>query len=62
LAAPGSKVDAGEATVLSDLDAQAHAAYALDGILALILVRPDGHIAFRGPANRPELLKSWGCR
>ena len=45
--------------VLSDLDGRAHAAYGVDGTPALILVRPDGHIAFRGPANKPELLSSY---
>lgn len=45
--------------VLSDLDGLAHAAYGVDGTPALILVRPDGHIAFRGPANEPELLRSY---
>ena len=53
------KAEAGNAAILSDLDAHAHAAYALDGIPALILIRPDGHIAFRGPASRPELLKAY---
>lgn len=41
---------------LSDLDAAAHSAYGLDGTPALVLVRPDGHIAFRGAANKPEQL------
>ena len=53
------KAEAGDAAILSDLDARAHAAYALDGIPSLILIRPDGHIAFRGPAERPELLKAY---
>ena len=53
------KAEAGEAAILSDLDAHAHDAYALDGVPSLILVRPDGHIAFRGPASRPELLKAY---
>ena len=53
------KAEAGGAAILSDLDARAHAAYALDGLPSLILVRPDGHIAFRGPAERPELLKAY---
>lgn len=48
-------------TVLSDLDGHAHAAYGVDGRAALILVRPDGHIAFRGPAEQPELLSAY-CR
>ena len=41
---------------LSDLDGAAHAAYGLNGTPALILVRPDGHIAFRGQAAKPEAL------
>ena len=53
------KAEAGGAAILSDLDARAHAAYALDGLPSLILVRPDGHIAFRGPAERRELLKAY---
>jgi len=60
LAAPaGPDIGGGEVTVLSDFDEGAHAAYGLDGLPALILVRPDGHIAFRGPANRPELLRAY---
>ncbi len=60
LAAPADPdIGHGELTVLSDFDEGAHAAYGLDGLPALILVRPDGHIAFRGPANRPELLKAY---
>ena len=41
---------------LSDLDGAAHAAYGLNETPALILVRPDGHIAFRGQAAKPEAL------
>ncbi len=41
---------------LSDLDGAAHTAYGLDGTPALILIRPDGHIAFRGPASNPDTL------
>ncbi len=44
---------------LSDLDGAAHATYGLNGTPALVLVRPDGHIAFRGPAGRPELLRQY---
>lgn len=44
---------------LSDLDGLAHAAYGLENVPALILVRPDGHIAFRGQASRPELLRAY---
>ena len=44
------------ATCLSDLDGAAHAAYGLDGTPALVLIRPDGHIAFRGAAKHSEQL------
>ncbi len=44
---------------LSDLDGAAHATYGLNDTPALVLVRPDGHIAFRGPASRPELLQQY---
>ena len=41
---------------LSDLDGTAHAVYGLNSTPALVLVRPDGHIAFRGPASKPDAL------
>ena len=53
------EVSGASAPMLSDLDGLAHAAYALEGVPALVLVRPDGHIAFRGPAHRPELLEAY---
>ncbi|MFC0385198.1 hypothetical protein [Muricoccus vinaceus] len=31
------------------------------GAPALVLIRPDGHIAFRGPVHRPDLLQEF-CR
>lgn len=43
-------------TVLFDLDGEAHGAYGIDSAPALVLVRPDGHVAFRGPADAPDLL------
>lgn len=49
----------GDVPVLSDLDGKAHGAYGLEGKTTLVLIRPDGHIAFRGPAGRPELLKMY---
>jgi 3-(3-hydroxy-phenyl)propionate hydroxylase len=48
--------EAGESTVLYDLDGFAHAAYGTNDQPALVLVRPDGHIAFRGPVEKPHLL------
>ncbi len=48
----------GDPVPLSDLDGEAHAAYGLD-TPALILVRPDGHIAYRGSADRPDLLRGY---
>ncbi|MCC8552919.1 FAD-dependent monooxygenase [Xanthomonas hortorum] len=48
-----------DATALSDLDGLAHAAYGIGNTLALILIRPDGHIAFRGPGDKPELLRAY---
>ncbi|AXA90599.1 FAD-dependent monooxygenase [Massilia sp. YMA4] len=48
-----------DAVVLSDLDGEAHAAYGMDGQPALVLVRPDGHIAFRAAAAEPELLLAY---
>ncbi|MGY3452088.1 FAD-dependent monooxygenase [Bradyrhizobium sp. USDA 4353] len=48
-------------TALSDLDGLAHAAYGIGSEAALVLVRPDGHIAFRGAADQPERLTAY-CR
>ena len=60
LAAPLSAVaKASAATRLADRDGHAHSAFGLEGIPALVLVRPDGHIAFRGPADEPELLRAY---
>ncbi|MBB2964756.1 hypothetical protein [Methylobacterium sp. R2-1] len=53
---------AGEAPVLSDLDGKAHGAYGLEGQPALVLVRPDGHIAFRGSADHTEQLTAYCVR
>ncbi|WP_251982433.1 hypothetical protein [Methylobacterium sp. B1] len=53
---------AGDAPVLSDLDRKAHAAYGLVGRPSLVLVRPDGHIAFRGRADRPDQLTTYCSR
>lgn len=60
VSAPEAMVDEAAARdSLSDLDGAAHATYGLNGTPALVLVRPDGHIAFRGPASRPELLRQY---
>ncbi len=59
LAGPVS--EAGRVPVLSDLDGKAHGAYGLEGQSALVLVRSDGHIAYRGAADRPERLTAY-CR
>jgi 3-(3-hydroxy-phenyl)propionate hydroxylase len=60
LAAPiAPEVAASDVVCLSDLDLRAHSAYALDGVPALVLIRPDGHIAFRGSAQHPDLLEQY---
>ena len=55
----GPLFGAGEAPVLSDLDGKAHGAYGLEGQPALVLVRPDGHVAFRGAAEHVEQLTAY---
>lgn len=50
-----------DALALSDLDNEAHAAYGISDD-AVILVRPDGHIAYRGRADRPEMLAAYCTR
>ncbi|KMO36263.1 FAD-binding monooxygenase [Methylobacterium variabile] len=57
----GPSVDAGDVPVLSDLDGKAHGAYGLEDRPAVVLVRPDGHIAFRDTAERPDRLAAY-CR
>ncbi|MHC2106692.1 FAD-dependent monooxygenase [Methylobacterium sp. CM6246] len=57
----GPLVAGADALVLSDMDGKAHGAYGLEGEPALVLVRPDGHIAFRGDADRPDRLVAY-CR
>lgn len=60
LAAPLAPVaEASTATHLADRDGHTHAAFGLEGLPALVLVRPDGHLAFRGPADKPELLRQY---
>lgn len=57
----GPAIEVGEVPVLSDLDGKAHGAYGLEGQPALVLVRPDGHIAYRDAADQPERLAAY-CR
>lgn len=45
--------------ILSDLDGKAHAAYGLSDEPSLVLVRPDGHIAFRSSAKNVEELTKY---
>ena len=60
LSAPGSAGFDGESvTTLWDLDSAAHAAYGLAATPALVLVRPDGQIAFRGPLTKPDMLADY---
>jgi hypothetical protein len=54
-------VDGASVPALSDMDGKAHGAYGLEGRPALVLVRPDGHIAFRGDAERADELVAY-CR
>ncbi|GJE04541.1 hypothetical protein [Methylobacterium isbiliense] len=57
----GPMVDGASVPALSDMDGKAHGAYGLEGRPALVLVRPDGHIAFRGDAERADELVAY-CR
>jgi 3-(3-hydroxy-phenyl)propionate hydroxylase len=62
LADPGSAVDGDRDVVLDDLDGAAHRAYGLTRRPALVLVRPDGHIAFRARPDDVELLATYWRR
>lgn len=44
---------------LANRNEHAHAAFDLESIPALVLVRSDGHLAFRGPADQPALLTKY---
>jgi 3-(3-hydroxy-phenyl)propionate hydroxylase len=44
---------------LADRDGHAHAAFGLEGMPTLVLVRPDGHLAFSSPVDRPGLLTKY---
>lgn len=59
LAGPALAVD--DVPALSDLDGKAHGAYGLEGQPAILLIRPDGHIAFRDAADRSDRLAAY-CR
>ncbi|TGE01112.1 FAD-dependent monooxygenase [Methylobacterium nonmethylotrophicum] len=58
----GPMVEGGDVPVLSDMDGRAHGAYGLEGRPALVLIRPDGHIAFRGDADRTGHLQAYCLR
>lgn len=63
LGAPlGPELAAGLTACLTDHDGHAHRAYHLAGQPALVLVRPDGHLAFRGAADQPQLLRQYCAR
>ncbi|WP_458097943.1 FAD-dependent monooxygenase [Roseomonas sp. WA12] len=55
----GPLLEGAQLPVLSDLDGKAHGAYGLEGTPALVLVRPDGHIAFRDEASGGERLAAY---
>ena len=59
LAAPRADESAGPATCLFDLDGVAHGAYGLQRTPALVLVRPDGHVAFRSSAGSADQLAAF---
>lgn len=59
VAHPAGKAVGGVDT-LFDLDLHAHRAFGLIGRPALLLVRPDGHIAFRAPLDHGDLLAAYG--
>lgn len=58
----GPLLDGTDVPVLSDLDGKAHGAYGLEGRPALVLVRPDGHIAFRADAEAGDALAAYARR
>lgn len=58
----GPMLDGAEVPVLSDLDGRAHGAYGVEGRPALVLVRPDGHIAFRSGGEAGETLAAYARR
>lgn len=55
---PAAAADSPSAVArLFDLDRHAHTAYGLQVTPALVLIRPDGHIAFRGTAEDADDLQ-----
>lgn len=54
---PGADTDLDEAGDTFDLDGVAHDALGLLGLPAVVLIRPDGHIAFRCSVNSVEALQ-----
>ena len=46
----------------SDLDDMAHGAYGLQNTVALILVRPDGHIAYCSSIDDADKLAAYCSR
>lgn len=62
LSEPKHDEESGGALRLFDLDGEAHGAYGLVGTPALVLIRPDGHIALRAPADADQLLQRYCAR
>jgi 2-polyprenyl-6-methoxyphenol hydroxylase-like FAD-dependent oxidoreductase len=44
---------------ISDLDGTVHEAFGMAACAAIVLIRPDGHIAFRAPSDAGEALKAY---
>jgi hypothetical protein len=61
-AAPGADEEQGELGNVFDLDGPAHNDFGLLGQTAIILIRPDGHIAFRCSADALEALQNYTDR
>jgi len=55
----GPLLNGADVPVLSDLDGKAHGAYGLEGQPAIVLIRPDGHIAFRATPDRTDHLAAY---
>jgi 2-polyprenyl-6-methoxyphenol hydroxylase-like FAD-dependent oxidoreductase len=55
----GPSLAVGDVPMLSDLDGKAHGAYGLEGRPGVVLIRPDGHIAFRAAAERHDRLAAY---